>query len=261
MSILVLNAGSSSLKFSLFAGDAELADGIIQWTGDGHRATLTLKAGTAAPQKSQAEIPDYVSAVRHAAQLLAGAGLSDEQRHITAVGHRVVHGGPHLRRSVRIDEQVTQQITAAIELAPLHNPPALEGIAAAQQALPDVPQVAVFDTAFYADLPPHAYVYPVPYAWFTDWGVRRYGFHGISHTYCAGRAAELCPDSERVVICHLGNGCSASAVRGGTCVATSMGFTPLEGLMMGSRSGSVDPGVLTYVQRRHGLSADQVDRR
>lgn len=263
MSILVLNAGSSSLKFTLF-GDrsgspTELADGGIQWTGTGHQATLTLSAGSGAPRKTQAEVPDYVSAVRHALRLLADAGLSAEHQHITAVGHRVVHGGAKLRRSVRIDAQVKRQIDELIELAPLHNPPALEGINAAQQALPDVPHVAVFDTAFFAGLPPHAFVYPVPYAWYEQWGVRRFGFHGISHAYCTGRIAELYPEKKRLVICHLGNGCSASAVRDGTCVATTMGFTPLEGLMMGSRSGSVDPGLLTYVQRHQGLSVDQLD--
>src|SRR5262249_6604732 len=131
-----------------------------------------------------------------------------------------------------------------------------------EAALPGVPQVAVFDTAFFAHLPPRAYVYPLPYEWYTAWGVRRFGFHGISHAYCARRAAELLgrePVPIRLVTCHLGNGCSATAVQGGQAVATTMGFTPLEGLMMGSRSGSVDPGILLYVQRQRGLTADQLD--
>jgi acetate kinase len=259
MSILVLNAGSSSLKFALFDGRAELAGGVIQWTGDGRQATLKLSLPAAARQETQAEVPDHVSAVRHAGRLLAAAGLSAEQQRVAAVGHRVVHGGIRLRQSVRIDDAVKRQIAELAELAPLHNPPALDGINAAQQALPNVPHVAVFDTAFYAGLPPHAYVYPVPYQWYEQWGVRRFGFHGISHAYCAGRAAEFYPDRKRIVICHLGNGCSASAVRDGVCVATTMGFTPLEGLMMGSRSGSVDPGLLLYLQRRHGLGAEQLD--
>ncbi len=156
------------------------------------------------------------------------------------------------------------------ELAPLHNPPALEAIEAAEHALPGVPQVAVFDTAFFAHLPPRAFLYPVPYAWYTDWSIRRYGFHGISHAYCAGRAAEVLSawhhspltthhSPLRLITCHLGNGCSATAVRDGVAVATTMGLTPLEGMMMGTRCGSVDPGILLHVQRQHGLTVDQLD--
>jgi acetate kinase len=147
-------------------------------------------------------------------------------------------------------------------LAPLHNPAGLEGIKAAEAALPGVPQVAVFDTAFHATLPAEAYVYPVPYRWYTDWGLRRFGFHGLSHAYCSGRAAQMLNrplQGLRVVVCHLGNGCSVSAVRDGVCVDTSMGFTPLDGLMMGTRSGSVDPGLLLHVLRQHGVTAEQLD--
>jgi acetate kinase len=182
---------------------------------------------------------------------------------ITVVGHRVVHGGARFHTPVRIDNQVRSALAKLSELAPLHNPAAVEAIEAAQSALPTVPHVAVFDTAFFATLTPCAYLYPVPYAWFTDWGIRRFGFHGISHAYCASRAAELLgrePAGLRLVILHLGNGCSASAVRDGRAVQTTMGFTPMEGLMMGTRCGSLDPGVLIDVQRRLGLSVDQLDR-
>jgi acetate kinase len=160
---------------------------------------------------------------------------------------------------------VTPQVKAALaglaELAPLHNAANLDGVTAAAASLPGVPQVLAFDTAFHATIPPAHHVYALPYAWYSDWGLRRYGFHGLSHAYCAGRAAEMLGSpAARLVICHLGNGCSASAVAHGRCVDTSMGFTPLDGLMMGTRSGSVDPGLLLHVLRHRGLSADDLDR-
>jgi acetate kinase len=182
---------------------------------------------------------------------------------IAAVGHRVVHGGEHFTAAVRVTPEVKAAIAGLAELAPLHNPANLEGITAAEAALPGVPQVAAFDTAFHATIPPAARVYPLPWAWTSDWGLRRYGFHGLSHAYCAGRTPEVLGRPAaglRLVICHLGNGCSVSAVRDGVCVDTSMGFTPLEGLMMGTRSGSVDPGLLLYVLRNKGVTAEQLDR-
>jgi acetate kinase len=154
------------------------------------------------------------------------------------------------------------RITALADLAPLHNPPSLETLAAAEAELPGVPHVAVFDTAFHATLPPAARTYPAPERWTRDWGIRRFGFHGLSHAYCSRRAAELLGRSAeelRLVICHLGHGCSASAVRGGRCVDTTMGFTPLEGLMMATRSGSIDPGIVLHVQQHHGLTVEQVE--
>jgi acetate kinase len=182
---------------------------------------------------------------------------------IAAVGHRVVHGGEEYRASVRIDDAVLAAIERLADLAPLHNPPAVQGIRAAQQALPATPQVAVFDTAFHATLPPAAYVYPLPYGWYTDWGVRRYGFHGISHAYVADRAAALLarPLADlRLVTCHLGNGCSLAAVAGGRSVDTTMGFTPLDGVMMGTRPGALDPGILVHVQRQQGVSVAALDQ-
>ncbi|HZU38401.1 MAG TPA: acetate kinase [Gemmataceae bacterium] len=261
MSILVVNAGSSSLKFGLFddAAQQELANGLIDWTADAGQAELVLRAA-GHERRSRADTSNHREAAAHAIRMLTEEPSLIGTIH--AVGHRVVHGGTVFRESVRLDAGVREQIDKLSELAPLHNPPALEGIDATAAALPGRPQFAVFDTAFFADLTPAAYIYPIPYAWFADWQIRRFGFHGISHAYCAGRAAELLqrPATElRLVICHLGNGCSASAVSGGKAVDTTMGFTPMEGLMMGTRSGSIDPGILTYVERRHGLSATQVD--
>jgi acetate kinase len=145
-------------------------------------------------------------------------------------------------------------------LAPLHNPPALEALKLAEEALPGVPHVAVFDTAFFSRLPPVACIYPLPYEWYLQWGVRRFGFHGISHSYCADRASQMLGRNPHLVICHLGNGCSASAVKDGKAIATTMGFTPMEGLMMGTRAGSVDPGLLLYLQRHRGLTVEQLDQ-
>lgn len=266
MSILVINAGSSSLKFGLFDADARgtLASGLIDWTADPQRASLVIQRPGMDDVRSQVEVSDHRTALVHAVRSLVETEPVTEGRPavIAAIGHRVVHGGAVFRDSVRIDDGVKAAIAGFAELAPLHNPPALEGIEAAQAILPDVPHVAVFDTAFHAHLPPSACIYPLPYEWYTDWGIRRFGFHGISHAYCASRAAELLDrdlSTLRLVTCHLGNGCSATAIRGGVSVATTMGFTPMEGLMMGSRSGSVDPGILVYVQQHRGLTAGQLD--
>lgn len=240
MSVLVLNAGSSTLKFSLFAGRSTdlVADGIVE--------IPTLEAD---PKDA---VPAVLDAIRD--------GIARDP--VVAVGHRVVHGGRVFIGSVPIDARVLEEIGRLSELAPLHNPPALAAIGEAQRAFSGVPQVAVFDTAFFADLPPERHVYPLPYEWYTESGIRRYGFHGISHAYCAGRAAEFLgrpPEGFRVVTCHLGNGCSAAATLGGRAVATTMGFTPLEGLVMGSRSGSVDPGILIHALERMGLFPEELD--
>jgi acetate kinase len=187
--------------------------------------------------------------------------VSPEVRARRSTRARIVHGG-EFTASVRVEAAVRARISALAGLAPLHNPPGLETLAAAEAALPDVPHVAVFDSAFHASLPPQAHTYPVPGGWTRGFGIRRYGFHGLSHAYCTGRAAEMLgrPVEElRLVICHLGHGCSASAVLGGRSVDTTMGFTPLDGLMMATRSGSLDPGIVLHVQLRHGLSAKQVE--
>jgi acetate kinase len=180
---------------------------------------------------------------------------------LDVVGHRVVHGGPEYSQSAKVTPAVKDAIKRWASIAPVHNPANLEGIEVLERILPSVPQVAVFDTAFHSQMPLPAVVYPVPYEWFEQ-GIRRYGFHGISHQYCAQRAAQLLgKDLEplRLITCHLGNGCSLAAIFLGRSIDTTMGFTPLEGLMMGSRSGSVDPGLLLYLQRQKGYSAEQLD--
>jgi acetate kinase len=262
--ILVLNSGSSTLKFGCFEADTldELATGLIDW-GDGEGGAIVRDKNGMELLRESRSVMGYHAAVSEALRILAKAGIVPEGKKglgISAVGHRVVHGGTRFRASVWVDSEVKKAILELSALAPLHNPPALEVIEAAEMALDSIPHVAVFDTAFFADLPARAHVYPLPYEWYSDWGIRRFGFHGISHEYCSGRATELgsARASSRFVICHLGNGCSAAAVRGGRPLATTMGFTPLEGLMMGTRAGSIDPGILVHVQREKGLSPDRL---
>ncbi len=262
MKILVCNSGSSSLKFSLFEANHELllAEGGIDWTTQPTR--LVFRRPGQPDIREELALREHGEAIAQILKdLLAGPaapllGIDD----IDAVGHRVVHGGRRYTAAVRITPEVQSAISELSELAPLHNPASLEGIRAIEQVLPSVPQVAVFDTAFHATLSAAARTYPVPRKWTNDWAVHRYGFHGLSHAYCARRAAEMLARSDaRLVIAHLGNGASVSAVRNGSCVDTSMGFTPLEGVVMGTRSGSVDPGLLLYLLRRKGLSAEQLD--
>jgi len=281
--ILVCNSGSSSLKFSLFEAKDELllAEGGIDWTTKPTR--LVFRVPGRPEMREELELQEHAEAVaRILKDLLAGPGApaswpSDTVGHSTRAGapalpvlqgmddidavvHRVVHGGRGYTTAVRITPEVQRAIIDLSELAPLHNPASLEGIQAIERVLPSVPQVAVFDTAFHATLLPAARTYAVPRKWTNDWAVHRYGFHGLSHAYCARRAAEMLNRSEsRLVIAHLGNGASVSAVRNGICLDTSMGFTPLEGLVMGSRSGSLDPGLLIYLLRRKGLSPEQLD--
>jgi acetate kinase len=262
MKILVCNAGSSSLKFSLFEAEGELllAEGGIDWTTKPTRLVFR--------RTGHQEIRDELKLEKHneaIARILNDlqAGPSAPLRvfgELQAVGHRVVHGGKRYTAAVRITPEVKRTIGELAELAPLHNPASLDGITAVEQVLPKVPQVAAFDTAFHATLSEAARTYPVPQKWTREWGMRRYGFHGLSHSYCAGRAAEMIGRRDlRLIIAHLGNGASVSAVRNGICVDTSMGFTPLEGLMMGTRSGTVDPGMLVYLLRHKGLDVNELD--
>ena len=266
MSILTINAGSSSLKIGQFDDDAKrrLSEGAFDWSTAPHHAVLTVTHANGNRTESKLGIPDDCDALTHGVRLLIESDIlcADIRTSVHAVGHRVVHGGTVFSESVVIDDQTKSAIDRLSQLAPLHNPQALRAINAAQNALPEATQIAVFDTAFFADLAPRAFVYPLPYAWYEDWGIRRFGFHGISHRYCAQRAAELLghdSDGLRVVTCHLGNGCSATAVKSGEAVATTMGFTPLEGLMMGSRAGSIDPAILLHVQHHHGMDVAQLD--
>jgi acetate kinase len=264
VNVLLLNAGSSSLKCTLLdaRSAAVVASSSADWAGDGTRYER-LGPGTEC-RSERVSFRRHGDAVRHALDDLRELEEGHPEVALSAlgaVGHRIVHGGS-FRAPVRITTSVRDRIAALIDLAPLHNAPALEALAAAEAALARAPHVAVFDTAFHASLPAWAYTYPVPTAWAEDWGIRRYGFHGLSHAYCAKRAAELlvCDDARlRLVVCHLGHGCSATAIQGGRSVDTTMGFTPLEGLMMGTRSGSIDPGIPAYLQRHRGLTAEDVD--
>jgi len=266
--ILALNSGSSSLKFGLFdAGACEgLLAGEIDWAGgDRARTQFTLRPRNGCPVTSCMAVPDDFTAAKLAvnAALASGVPGSDGLSGVTLVGHRVVHGGTDFQASVLIDALVKAGIADLNKLAPLHNPPVLKAIDAVEALLPGVPQVAVFDTAFFAHLAPKAYLYALPYEYYERWGIRRFGFHGLSHAYCAGRAAELLGRDLfklRLVSCHLGGGCSAAAIRGGVAVATTTGFSPLEGLMMGTRPGSVDPGILLHLQREHSLTLEELDR-
>lgn len=263
LKILVCNTGSSSFKFSLFEATRELllAEGSIDWTT---KPTRLLYRRTGCPEtREELKLKKHADAAgRILDDLQAGPsaplhGLAD----IQAVGHRIVHGGERYTGAARITPEVKRAIAELAELAPLHNPASLDGINVAEQALPGVPQVAAFDTAFHATLSEAARTYPVPGKWRSEWGIRRYGFHGLSHSYCASRAAEIVGREDlRLVIAHLGSGASVSAVHNGLCVDTSMGFTPLEGLMMGTRSGTIDPGILIYLLRHKGLEVNALDK-
>jgi acetate kinase len=264
MKVLLFNAGSSSLKATLAdsASGVTLAQGRADWAGsttryEYGRSPEDKPRRETVPWKGHAEaVNRFLFDLTHTERLALADFTS-----LAAVGHRVVHGG-EFTSSIRVTPDVRSRISALAELAPLHNPPSLEALAAAETALPDIPQVAVFDTAFHATLPPEAYTYPLPASWTREWNIRRYGFHGLSHAYCSRRAAEMLGRDAaqlRLVICHLGHGCSASAVRGGRCIDTTMGFTPLEGLMMATRSGSIDPSILLHVQQQHGLTPTEVE--
>lgn len=261
MKVLVVNSGSSSVKYQVIdtvSGDP-LVVGMIERIGAGGALLGQERASDGRRIRESAAILDHRDAIRAILDLIAdperGAVASLDE--IGAVGHRVVHGGEDFTEAVRIDDAVIEKIRDSIALAPLHNPHNLAGIQAARERLPEVPHVAVFDTAFHASLPPHAYHYGIPYVLYRRYRIRRYGFHGTSHQHVAQRGAELLnrPLEElRLLSIHLGNGASACAVRFGRSVDTSMGFTPLEGLVMGTRSGDLDPAVILYVMGREELS-------
>ncbi len=269
MKILVLNAGSSSQKSCLYQIGDNLPDlplkplwsAKIDWTYSQGIAELKVKtdSGELQTELSSSDRMAVMSCLLDS--LYEGeTQVIDNLSEINIVGHRVVHGGEDYRAATIITQKVIDAISRLASFAPVHNPVNLEGITAIEQILPDVPQVAVFDTAFHSQLPAMAAVYPIPYALFEQ-GIRRYGFHGINHEYCAHRTAQLLNkdvESLRLITCHLGNGCSIAAIRGGISIDTTMGFTPLDGLMMGSRSGSVDPGILIHLLRQ-GYDADKLD--
>lgn len=263
MKILVLNAGSSSLKYSLFdmAGQTVLLSGLIERIGEAG-SSHRFRIGASDPQQQPLNCEHHRDALQTLFALLTETVLPDLSE-LAAVGHRVVHGGEFFREPALIDRQVIAHIAAASPLAPLHNPANLLGIEATLQLLDTVPQVAVFDTAFHQTLPDYAYRYPLPGHLYTEHGVRRYGFHGTSHAYVANRAANYLgkPLSEtHLITLHLGNGASVAAIAGGISVDTSMGMTPLEGLMMGSRCGDIDPAIAFYLARTLGMELDAIDQ-
>ncbi len=265
MKILVLNCGSSSIKYQLFGmpGAEVLAKGLVQRIGETD-AKIEQHASGKDVVHTEA-ILDHGAGLRRAMQLLTeepSVPLT-EIGEIGAVGHRVVHGGEHFTETARIDAEVIEAIEAHVELAPLHNPPNLQGIHVAMELLPDVPQVAVFDTAFHQTMPPRAFMYAIPQELYRDKRIRRYGFHGTSHRYVAARAAEMLgkPLAEvNLISCHLGNGSSVAAIAGGRSIDTSMGLTPLEGLVMGTRCGDIDPAIIFRLERAGGLDTDAIDR-
>jgi acetate kinase len=263
MNILVLNAGSSSLKFQVIATDPDriakdaderLTRGEVERIGG--EAIVTIQNQGGERKKSTAQLRDITAAIRH---VVAASGQED----IQAVGHRIVHGGERFTESVLITPEVLNGIEDCIDLAPLHNPTNLKGIAAATEVFGrKIPQVAVFDTAFHSTLPENAYLYAIPYHLYRRHGIRRYGFHGTSHRYVAHRYRQLrslTREQTNVITLHLGNGCSAAAIRGGRSVDTSMGMTPLEGLVMGTRSGDLDAAIVNVIATKEGLSVAQVE--
>ena len=259
MKILVINAGSSSLKFTCFRMDDHvvLAQGLVERIGLSG-TELHYKNHEGDVIHEEVDIRETADAVERVTRHLLdeGHGVISDKADLTAVGHRVVHGGEKITRTVIVDEPVKGIIRECIEMAPLHNPPNLAGIVAMERQFPELPQVAVFDTAFHATMPPHAFLYGLPYEMYESDKIRRYGFHGTSHAYVsreADRILGLAPGTSKIVTCHLGNGCSISAVRGGRCVDTSMGFTPLEGLIMGTRCGDLDPAIVLYLMEHEGL--------
>jgi acetate kinase len=260
--ILVCNEGSSSLKFSLFDAEDELllADGGIDWLRK--PAQLVFRGANQPEIREELKLEKHADAIARIVNDLqdgSSAALQSPED-LRAIGHRVVHGGDRYTSAVRINEEVKRTIEELAELAPLHNPASLEGINAVEQVLPNVPQVAAFDTAFHATLSEAARTYPLPRKWSREWGIRRYGFHGLSHSYCSTEVAKKIGRQDlRLIIAHLGNGASVSAVRDGMCIDTSMGFTPLEGLMMATRSGTLDPGILIYLLRNKGLEVEELD--
>ncbi len=265
MNILVLNCGSSSVKYQLIEVDKKLflAKGSIERIGMSG-AVLTNIRADGDEIKISGDILDHTTAIEYilAVLLSKNHGVITSRAEIHAIGHRVVHGGETFTESVLINESVIKGIRDNFEIAPLHNPHNLSGIKACETHLVDIPQVAVFDTAFHHEMPPYAYIYGIPYSLYSQYKIRRYGFHGPSHAYVAQRAAELLRKDlkkTKLITCHLGNGCSISAIDKGISIDTSMGFTPLEGLLMGTRSGDIDTSIILYVMAKEGLNYSEAN--
>ena len=268
MLVLVLNAGSSSQKSCLYDLAESIPDTPVEplWEADidwisPQKGILTVESNG---KEREIELKDRNTALKVLLNTLVEGEFKviDSLDKIDLVGHRVVHGGAKDSQPTIINDDVKSAIADLIPLAPSHNPANLEGIDTIEEILPKVTQVAVFDTAFHSTIPEFAKVYPIPYKYYEK-GIRRYGFHGTSHQYCVNRTAQILQqplESLKIVTCHLGNGCSLAAIKDGICIDTTMGFSPLEGLMMGTRSGSIDPQIIIYMMREYGLNADEVDR-
>lgn len=259
MKIMSINAGSSSLKFSLFNMDNEevIASGLFERIGMEHSCYTIKYNGEKISQ--ELGLPDHSVAVKTLLEKLLDLKIINSLDEIDGVGHRLVHGKDKYSESVIITEEVINDVLAFKDFAPIHNPANVLGVKAIQEVLPNVPMVGVFDTAFHQTMEPVNYLYPVPYEWYTDYGVRKYGFHGTSHRYIAKTIAkELNNDHLKVISCHLGSGGSICAIKDGKCVDTTMGFTPLTGIMMGTRSGDVDPSIIPYVMEKEGKNVTEV---
>jgi len=259
--IIAINAGSSSLKFQLFEMPSEtvLTKGLVERIGlDNAVFTISVNGEK---QTDITEIPDHAVAVKILVEKLLSQNIIQSYDEITGVGHRVVHGGEKFADSVLITDETLAEIEALSDLAPLHNPANIVGIKAFQDILPNVPAVAVFDTAFHQTMPEKSFLYSLPYEYYEKYGVRKYGFHGTSHKYVSERAAELLGrpiEQLRLISCHLGNGASIAAIEGGKSIDTSMGFTPLAGVAMGTRSGNIDPALIPFIMEKTGKTADEV---
>ena len=265
MNILVLNSGSSSVKYQMFETEKKqlLAKGIVERIGMAG-AMLTHKPFDRDEIRLSGEILDHKVAIEYVLSILLSKnhGVIKDKNEIAAVGHRVVHGGESFSESQLITSEVIKEIARCMDYAPLHNPPNLKGIRATSALLPDAPQVAVFDTAFHQTMPDHAYMYGLPYVLYKRHGIRRYGFHGTSHLFVSERLSELTREpleNLKVVTCHLGNGCSVAAIKEGKSIDTSMGFTPLEGLLMGTRSGDLDPAIVLHIMNKEELTMHEAN--
>lgn len=259
--VIAINAGSSSLKFQLFEMPNEdvITKGLIERIGlKDSIFTISVKGEKV---EEVTDIPDHAVAVKMLLNKLTESGIIKSLEEINGIGHRVVHGGEEFNDSVLITDEVLNKIEDLSELAPLHNPANITGIRAFQQVLPNVPAVAVFDTAFHQTMPESSFLYSLPYEYYKEYGIRKYGFHGTSHKYVSERAAELLGrplEQLRLISCHLGNGASIAAIEGGKSIDTSMGFTPLAGVTMGTRSGNIDPALIPFIMEKTGNSADEV---
>jgi len=259
--MIAINAGSSSLKFQLFEMPSEevITKGIVERIG--MKDSVFQISVNGEKQKDILDIPDHAVAVKMLLDKLTTLGIIKSINEIEGVGHRVVHGGEEFSDSAVVTDEVIAKIEKLAELAPLHNPANLTGIRAFQEALPNVPAVTVFDTAFHQTMPENSFLYSLPYNYYKDYGVRKYGFHGTSHKYVSERAAEMLGrpiEHLRLISCHLGNGASIAAIEGGKSIDTSMGFTPLAGVTMGTRSGNIDPALIPYIMEKTNKTADEV---